>query len=35
MPKDMQLKVGAFLTNLMVKNLTYKENDKTYLLLKA
>lgn len=34
MPRDVQLKVGAFLTNLMCKNLKYKIGKKSYLLLK-
>jgi hypothetical protein len=34
MPRDVQLKIGAFLTNLMCKNLTYKIGTKSYLLLK-
>jgi DNA-directed RNA polymerase len=34
MPRDVQLKIGAFLTNLMCKNLKYKIGQKHYLLLK-
>ena len=34
MPRDVKLKVGAFLTNLMCKNLKYKIGKKSYLLLK-
>ena len=34
MPRDAQLKIGAFLTNLMCKNLKYKICTKSYLLLK-
>lgn len=34
MPRDVMLKVGAFLTNLMCKNLKYKIGKKSYLLLK-
>lgn len=34
LPKDVQLKIGAFLTNLMCKNLKYKIGKKSYLLLK-
>lgn len=33
MKKDMMLKVGAFLTNLMCKNLQYKIGGQTHLLL--
>ena len=34
MPREVKLKVGAFLTNLMCKNLKYKIGKKSYLLLK-
>ena len=34
LPRDAQLKIGAFLTNLMCKNLKYKIGTKSYLLLK-
>jgi DNA-directed RNA polymerase len=34
-PKDVQLKIGAFLTNVMCKNLTYSVGKKKHLLLKA
>jgi DNA-directed RNA polymerase len=34
LPKDVQIKIGAFLTNLMCKNLKYKIGKKSYLLLK-
>jgi hypothetical protein len=34
LPKDIQIKIGAFLTNLMCKNLKYKIGKKSYLLLK-
>jgi hypothetical protein len=33
-PKNMQIKVGAFLTNLMCKNLKFKLNNHQFLLLK-
>jgi len=34
-PRDVQLKIGAFLTNLMCKTLKYNIGNKSYLLLKA
>ena len=34
MTRDAKIKVGAFLTNLMCKNLKYKIGKKSYLLLK-
>ena len=34
LPKDVQLKIGAFLTNMMCKNLKYKIGSKSFLLLK-
>ena len=34
-PKPVQLKIGAFLTNIMCKNLTYTIGKKKHLLLKA
>lgn len=34
MPKDVKLKIGAFLTNLMCKELKYKIGNKFFLLLK-
>lgn len=34
MDRNMQLKVGAFLTNLMCKNLKYKIGSQNFLLLK-
>ena len=34
LPKDTQLKMGAFLTNIMCKNLKYRIGKKSYLLLK-
>jgi DNA-directed RNA polymerase len=33
MDRNMQLKVGAFLTNLMCKNLKYKIGNQNFLLL--
>lgn len=33
MDRSMQLKVGAFLTNLLCKNLKYKIGDQNFLLL--
>jgi len=33
MDRGMQLKVGAFLTNLLCKNLKYKIGDQNFLLL--
>ena len=32
--KEMQIKIGGFLTNLMSKNLKYKVGKREYLLLK-
>ena len=34
LPKSMQLKVGAFLTNLMCKNLKFRVGQRDFLLLK-
>ena len=34
-PKDVQLKIGAFLTNIMCKNLKYTVGKKKHLLLKT
>ncbi len=34
MSRDVKIKMGAFLTNLMCKNLKYKIGKKSYLLLK-
>ena len=33
-PKHMQIKVGAFLTNMMCKNLKFKMNNHKFMLLK-
>ena len=34
LPKDVQLKIGAFLTQLMCNTLKYNVGNKSYLLLK-
>ena len=35
MPKAMQIKIGAYLSNLMCKNLKFKMGNNKFLLLKT